>query len=227
MEETSKRRSNSMASVSSSTDFINPSHKPIVGQPAWDVALLYPLQGQWTEEEYLLLTDSSNRLIEYTEGRIEFLQMPTIEHQLVLRFLFRSLDGFVDYRKLGMVLFAPIRVYVEPERYREPDIVFNSTENHAKSGKRYYQSADLVMEVVSEDAESRERDLETKVADYAQSGIPEYWIVDLLEKRITVLTLDGDKYVEHGVFGEGQKATSKLLAGFVVDVTAVFAAAKV
>ncbi len=199
---------------------------PGQGEPAWDIALLYPMQGAWTEEEYLTLTDSTNKLIEYTSGRIEFLTMPTIEHQLIVRFLLDILRAFVEPKNLGMVLFSPTRVYVKPDKYREPDIIFNFTENHAKSGKRYYQSADLVMEVVSEDDKSHQRDHDTKPADYALGGIPEYWIVDPQEKRITVLTLVGEQYATHGVFQRGETAGSKLLAGFTVEVSAVLDSAK-
>jgi hypothetical protein len=34
--------------------------------------------------------------------------------------------------------------------------------------------------------------------------------------------LQGDAYVEHGVFARGAQATSALLPGFAVDVIAVF-----
>ena len=37
-----------------------------------------------------------------------------------------------------------------------------------------------------------------KRADYAEAGIPEYWIADPRDATINVLTLDGDSYVEHG-----------------------------
>ncbi len=215
-----------MASPSTSIKPPIPCHVPVKGQPAWDLALLYPVQGNWTQEEYLDLTDDTNWLVEYTDGKIEVLRMPTIEHQLIVRFLMDVLRAFVDPRKLGMVLFAPTRVYVDPEKYREPDIVFNFTENHAKSGRRYYQSADLVMEVVSDDPESHMRDWEKKKADYAEGGVPEYWIIDPQQKLITVLALQEKVYVEHGVFREGQTATSKLLEGFTIDVSATFAAAK-
>jgi Uma2 family endonuclease len=196
------------------------------GEPTWDIALLYPNQGTWSEEEYLSLTDSTNWLIEFTSGRIEVLPMPTIEHQLMVRFLLDMLRAFVEPRRLGMVLFAPTRVYVKPDKYREPDIVFNFTENHEKSGKRFYQTADLVMEVVSDDAESRKRDLEIKPLDYAQGGISEYWIVDPIDKQIMVLALEGDHYVQHGKFIPGQQAKSRLLDGLLVDVESVFQAAK-
>jgi Uma2 family endonuclease len=215
-----------MASISSSTGPATPCHVAVSGEPAWDLALLYPLQGEWSHEEYLDLTDHTRWLVEYTAGKIEVLGMPTIEHQLILKFLFRALDSHVERLKLGVVLFAPMRVYLDPNKYREPDIVFNSTERHAKSNKRFYQGADLVIEIVSEDADSRARDIEQKSSDYAEGGIPEYWIVDPQEKTITVRALAGDAYRPHGIFREGEAANSQLLAGFLVDVSSVFQAAK-
>jgi len=208
---------------------ISPSSHPSAsghGEPTWDIALLYPRQGTWSQDEYLSLTDDTNWLIEYTAGRIEVLPMPTIEHQLILKFLLRSLDKFVEPQSLGIVLFAPTRVYIEPDRYREPDIVFNFMENHTKSGRRFYQNADLVMEIISDENDGRERDTVQKRKDYAEGGIPEYWIVDPVAKQITVLALHGKEYAEHGIYSEGETATSKLLEGFTVDVTAVFQAAK-
>ncbi len=207
-------------------DPATPCHPPVIGQPAWDLALLYPPQGQWSEEEYLSLTDSTKWLVEYTDGKIEVLSMPTIEHQLIVQSLFLALYSLVTPPKLGVVLFAPTRVYFKPKKYREPDIVFNFMARHARSGNRYYQGADLVMEVVSDDLESHKRDWEQKRLDYAEGKVPEYWIVDPQLEKITVLTLLGDAYVEYGVFTAGEAATSKLLTGFAVHVTDVFAAAK-
>ena len=37
---------------------------------------LLPLQGLWTEEQYLRLTDQTNRLIEFTDGSVEVLPIP-------------------------------------------------------------------------------------------------------------------------------------------------------
>jgi Uma2 family endonuclease len=213
-----------MSSSFLATEPPTPCHVPVAGQPAWDLALLYPLQGQWSQEEYLELTDSTNWLIEFTDGRIEVLPIPTIEHQLILKYLLRIVDDFVEQRRLGVVLCAPTRVYLTPEKFREPDIVFNFAAKHARSGKRYYQSADLVMEIVSEDDASRARDCEKKPVDYAAGGISEYWIVDPQKKQITVLTLHDGAYRPLGVFGEGASAGSKLLEGFSLDVSAVFRA---
>ena len=59
----------------------------------------------------------------------------------------------------------------------------------------------MVVEVVS--PKGRRRDFVQKPFDYVEAGIPEYRIVDPREESITVLTLEGDAYTEHGVFGRG------------------------
>lgn len=62
-------------------------------QPAWDVALLFPSQGEWTEREYLRL--DTNRLVELIDGNLEVLPLPTIVHQAIVVFLLEVLKGFV------------------------------------------------------------------------------------------------------------------------------------
>ena len=42
---------------------------------------ILPPQGEWSEEEYLVLTDHRNRLVEFTDGFLEVLPMPTDKHQ--------------------------------------------------------------------------------------------------------------------------------------------------
>ena len=77
-----------------------------------------------------------------------------------------------------------------------------------------------MVEVVSPDDPGR--DLSEKRADYAEGGIPEYWIVDPRDETITVLALEGDAYVTHGVFARGGVAKSVRLDGFETDVSEVF-----
>ncbi|REJ95211.1 MAG: Uma2 family endonuclease [Planctomycetota bacterium] len=124
---------------------------------------------------------------------------------------------------LGQVLITPYRVRLRDGKYREPDIAFIA--KGRTPGERFSEGADLVMEILSESAVDRKRDLETKRTEYAAAGIPEYWIVDPVQETITVLALEGDEYRVHGEFESGATATSILLDGFAVDVTACFAAA--
>lgn len=185
-------------------------------EPTWEIARLFPFQGCWSEQEFFSLPD--NHFIEFSKGYLTFLPMPTIFHQLILQFLFRQLVAFVEAKKLGLVVTSGYKIRVGADQYREPDILFIKSANIPGIGKQYCKKVDLVMEIVSED--NRAHDLETKREEYAQAGIPEYWIIDPESGTITVLALKRKErvYVEHGVYREGERAESKLLRGFGVDV---------
>ncbi|HEX5502936.1 MAG TPA: Uma2 family endonuclease, partial [Thermomicrobiales bacterium] len=180
-----------------------------------------PRQGQWSAEDYLWLTDHTNRLAEFTAGRIEVLPMPTDMHQSISRHLFVAFFAFLGPRG-GLVQYAPLRVRISPGAFREPDLVVLRDARDPRRQDRYWTGADLVVEIVSPD--NPDRDRVEKRRDYAAAGIPEYWIIEPRGETITVLRLDGAAYAEHGVFGRGARATAATLAGFAVAVDAVFAA---
>jgi len=177
------------------------------------------LQGLWTEEQYLKLTDATNCIIEFTDGAIEVLPMPTDQHQSISQFIFLALRAFMQHIG-GKVHYAPLRLQIRPDKFREPDILLVRDAHDPRRQNRYWLGADLVVEIVSPD--NPERDTVTKRADYAAAGIPEYWIVNPEEETVTVLTLAGDSYADQGIFGRGTQATSALLAGFAVNVDALF-----
>ncbi|MEX0703926.1 MAG: Uma2 family endonuclease [Planctomycetales bacterium] len=191
------------------------------GEPTWEMAYLYPYQGDWSEEDYLAL--DVGRIVEFTDGVVEFLPMPNLTHQDIMLFLRDLLKAYVEQRNLGRVYVAPSPVRMRHGKYREPDVFFLRHER-IKSRKTPPDGADLVMEVVSEGESSRIRDLVEKRQDYAEAGIPEYWVIDPEEKKIVVFALDGDQYRTHGEFAPGQTAASRLLPGFEVAVAQVFAA---
>jgi Uma2 family endonuclease len=187
-------------------------------EPTWEIARLFPAQGEWSEEEYFSL--ETNRLVEYSDGFLDFLPMPTIFHQLILQFLYEQLKAFVASRHLGIVVLAGYKVRLRSRKYREPDILFIKAANRSRIKKQYCERADLVVEVVSE--KNRPHDVDTKRLEYASASIPEYWIVDPQEGTITVLYLKARqrKYGLHGEFPRGSQAASKSLPGFVIDVSA-------
>lgn len=192
------------------------------GGSTWaDDASLPPLE-KCTESEYLAY--NANRLMEYSAGRLEILAMPTTSHQRMVRCLFRALFAFIDARNLGEVLFAPLKLRTRPGKFREPDLLFAFAEHADWIGEKYWEKADLVVEVVS--PEDPSRDLETKRREYAAAGIPEYWIVDPRNSTITVLSLSGSRYFARGEYKKGEKTESALLKGFSVEVSAVFTAKK-
>ncbi|MBW3543024.1 MAG: Uma2 family endonuclease [Planctomycetes bacterium] len=192
-----------------------------LGELTWEIARLYPRQGEWTEQEYLAL--DTNQLIEFSDGVLEFLPMPSWLHQAIVQFLYRRLHDFAEPRDLGRVLFAPLPVRLRPGKYREPDIGVFGQEHVPADPHGQPHGARLLVEVVSPGERNRKRDLETKRDECARAQIPEYWIVDPERRTIAVLVLDGSDYRLHGEFAAGQSATSVELDGFSVEVDAVFA----
>jgi Uma2 family endonuclease len=73
----------------------------------------------------------------------------------------------------------------------------------------------LAAEVVSRG--SIERDYVTKREEYLAYGLLEYWIVDPLERKVTVLTRRGDTWSE-AVFRDDQVIVSLVLPGFATTV---------
>jgi Uma2 family endonuclease len=195
------------------------------GEPTWEMADLYPTQGAWTEEEYLDL--DVMRLIEFDNGVLEFLPMPTTSHQGISGFLHMALGLFLQsFDPSGCLRYAPLKVRVGKKKYREADLLYMTSANLNRCHEKFWEGADLVIEIVSPGRKNRDRDLVEKRKDYARALIPEYWIIDPEKKAIIVLTLRGKAYVVHGEFGAGGTATSVLLAGFRVSVDDVLAAAK-
>ena len=178
-----------------------------------------PPQGAWGDREYLWLTDHTNRLIELADGHVQELPMPTDTHQAVLLFLYLLFHDYLGQRG-GVVRVAALRMRVRKGTFREPDVLLLRDRADPRRQDRYWLGADLVVEVVSPD--DPDRDLVDKRADYAEAGIAEYWIADPRQDTITVLTLEGDAYVEHGTFARGESATSPSLKDFAADVAAVF-----
>jgi Uma2 family endonuclease len=180
---------------------------------------LLPNQGSWTEAEYLWLTDHTNRLVEFTDGRLDLLPMPTDHHQTIAGFLFMAFTAFLTPLG-GTVHFIGIRLKIRPGKFREPDVILLKSANDPRRRNRFWLGADLALEVVSED--KPERDLIDKRLDYAEGKVPEYWIVNPQIEMITVLRLETGSYVKHGVFKRGQRATSVVLPGFGVEAAKVF-----
>lgn len=194
-----------------------------IGEPPWEIATLYPTQGNWDFHDYLSL--NTNHFVEFVDGCVEVLPTPSQLHQLIVAYLYETIKAFVVAGDLGKVLFAPMRVRLTQDTVREPDVIFMLKQHAHRRGEKYWQGADLVLEVVSPDDPAR--DLETKRAEYAAAGIPEYWIVDPRDQTITVLALQPGKneYTEAGKYAVGQQAESALLTGLRVDVAETFSQA--
>jgi Uma2 family endonuclease len=185
-----------------------------------EVAELYPPPGQWKEEECFMLPDR-NRILELSEGKLVVPPHPTYSHQTALQNIFLALHDFVQERWLGVVRFAPLPVRLWAGKIREPDVFFIAREHMDRIGEQACGVPDLVVEVTS--PATRRMDWVEKFMEYAQAEVREYWIVDPEAQTAEVYGPESGAYELVGKWGLGQRARSRLLEGFEIEVDHIFA----
>jgi len=87
---------------------------------------------------------------------------------------------------------APVDVKFSDATVLEPDVLVVRRED--VGGPCFTRPPDLVVEVSS--PSTRLTDQTLKRAAYEAAGVPSYWMVDLAVPAVTVLELDGGRYVE-------------------------------
>ncbi len=128
-------------------------------------------------EEYLAWEDEG-RHGEWVDGEVIVFMVPTILHQLIAGFLYSLLSLYARRFDLGLVLIAPVEMHLRPDGpSREPDVLFIAREHLDRlSLQRLAGPADLVIEIVSD--ESQYRDRVDKFFEYQEAGVREYWLLD-------------------------------------------------
>jgi Uma2 family endonuclease len=170
-----------------------------------------PAPQRMTLEEYLNYDDGTETRYELVDGIL--VEMPTESPlnntiALFLVIYFASQLGISHYR---FATHHQIQVSSQKVTAREPDLIMHSEASaaailHDGQLLRIDQPAPtLVVEVVSSsdtDKTSRNRDYVDKRREYAQRGIPEYWIIDPIANVVLVLTLVGQQYQEQRFVGD-------------------------
>lgn len=122
------------------------------------------------------------------------------------------LDQYVRTRKLGKVFGSRVACKLSDTQAPEPDILFLLTSRlHLVKRGRIDGRPDVAIEIVSPD--SIDRDYKTKRKQYRQAGIPEYWIIDEMERKVTLLRLD-DSGKYRTIKARRGVLTSEVIEGF-------------
>jgi Uma2 family endonuclease len=184
------------------------------------IGSLFPPQGQWQEYHFFLLPES-NQIIELANGVISMSPGPTTEHQIAVVKLTSRLDAFVSNHNLGVVLAAPYDVRLFHGTVRQPDVLFLRNEHRDRLSEKLLDGApDWVAEVISPG--TREADEIAKLAEYAQAGVSEYWLVDPENRTVRVHTLADGEYEVTASFAETETASSPTIPGFEIPLRLLF-----
>jgi Uma2 family endonuclease len=122
------------------------------------------------------------------------------------------MEFFVEEKDLGEVYGSRAAFRLDDRNGPEPDIAFVRKDRLHLVERGFVRGGpDLAVEIVS--PESEDRDYGKKRKQYEEAGIPEYWIIDEPEQKVTLLRLGKDgKYRE--VRPRKGVLQSKALPGF-------------
>ncbi len=154
---------------------------------------------------------------ELARGVIEVTKVPGTRHRQVITNLYDAVSIW-KRRHPGLILGygggSEFRLWVPPlVSGRNPDLAVVLRDGPGSEHKDPLPS--LVAEVVS--ARSGHRDYVAKREEYLAFGVLEYWIIDFLIRRFTLLARDGDSWREQ-ILGGDQVIPSVVLPGLATTV---------
>lgn len=153
---------------------------------------------------------------EWVDGEVIIPMTVGYRHQKMLGFLLRVVDDFVNIYDLGVTIQAPFNIKLL-ETGREPDLLFIAKDRlHLLRRAHFDGASDLAVEIISPD--SIQRDKVTKLKEYEEGGVKEYWIIDLDKSEALFYQLDANgKYQIIPLDSEG-KYYSKEIPSFWLQV---------
>ena len=158
--------------------------------------------------------------VEFIEGEVVIHSPAKNSHLDVTYNIGTLLGSFVRAKNLGEVKLEKC-LCVFPRNDYEPDVVFFGLSKAATLWPETmkFPVPDLVVEVLSESTEKRDRGL--KFQDYEAHGVQEYWIVDAERRILEQHVLRDGRYELRMKSGSGVLA-SEAVYGFKISVEAIF-----
>ncbi len=169
-----------------------------------------PVKARMSATDYIASPQSEHKS-DLIEGVFVMASPASFGHEDVMMFFGALLRLFVNQRQLGVVLGSNAAYRLNDANVYQPDVSFLSTGRLYLAGEVYVNGApDLAVEIIS--PSSRQYDSVEKLVNYGRFGVQEYWLVDPLQRTITLYGNVGGQLV---VIPPADSALrSRLLPGF-------------
>lgn len=148
-------------------------------------------------EDYLTHDDDTDNRYELVDGQLVLMNPPKGLHLLIADLLDMHFKAEIQRSKQPWRSLREAGVRTGANKSRLTDLCIVTTEQIREviNQSAVFQSPPLlIVEIVSPD--SIKRDYRYKRSEYAALEVPEYWIVDPLEAKVTVLLLEEGLYEE-------------------------------
>jgi Uma2 family endonuclease len=144
--------------------------------------VLRSLDASWNRVRWERLPADGNRY-EVIDGVLYMTIAPSSFHQWVITQIAFALYEQLVKQQYGIVLWAPIGVFMPGCDPVQPDLLFvNRSQLDILQDRRIFGVPALLVEVLS--PSNPEQDTEVKLAAYARAGVPEYWIARPAERDV-------------------------------------------
>ncbi|MCS6960203.1 MAG: Uma2 family endonuclease [Pseudanabaenaceae cyanobacterium SKYGB_i_bin29] len=168
--------------------------------------------------EYLDYSDGTDTHYELVEGELFPMALPTGNHGRLIKLLEKLLDAEIEKANLPYIAVWDVGVRCGSDTVRIPDlIVMQLSDWEYLQDKPAVLDLDryplLVVEVVSPSTQNI--DYRTKRSEYAVRDIPEYWLVDPLDNKISVL-VNTDRWYDLQEYSLGEAIVSPLFGTLTV-----------
>ncbi|MCL4416180.1 MAG: type II toxin-antitoxin system Phd/YefM family antitoxin [Actinobacteria bacterium] len=175
-------------------------------------------------EEFLALTGGNEKRYEYIDGEVYLLSSPKITHQKILGEMHVIFYNWFKGKKCRPML-APFDITLKrsPDNINvvEPDIVVICDLEEYMNEKDYYVGTPvLVVEIISES--TRSKDTIKKLDLYMSTGVNEYWIVNPLNKEITIYFFEQNDIVKNETYKKNEVAASYIFSGLKMNLKDIF-----
>lgn len=178
-------------------------------------------------EEYLSYVDGTNKRYELVEGKLIEMPPASFLHSDIIDFIADCFKAIARQYNLDIKIKTDVGVRTGITSSRLPDIsvIDGAIWRSYRRDKSAVIEDDLMLavEVVSPGEEQIERDYTDKAREYQQKGIPEYWIVDPIEQKITLLVLSQGKYSKT-VFTDSEAIASSTFPELKLTATEILEA---
>jgi len=168
------------------------------------------------------MPEDGNRY-EIIEGELFVSCSPGLTHQEVLGNIVFAVRSYLEQHPIGKVVLTPGLILSEYSGVI-PDIVFFRHEKAEKiiSGERLKGPPDLVIEILSPGSENTRRDRVAKHELYARHEVPEYWIVDPVQRIVEIYRPENGSYVIAATLAGLDEVSTPLLPGFRCTTAEIF-----
>lgn len=175
-------------------------------------------------EEFLQITENSEKRYEYIDGEVYLLASPKTMHQRVLGELYILFYNWFKDKKCTPML-APyditLKRSLENINVVEPDLVVICDLEENLNDKDYYMGIPvLVVEIISESTHTK--DAIKKLDLYMSTGVSEYWIINPLNREIAIYFFENNNIAKNETYKKNEVANSYFFIGLIANLKDIF-----